>query len=658
MGCMAESPLSVEDLLGPDGLFARRLPGFEFRPAQLDMARLIEKALAQETPALIEAGTGTGKTFGYLVPVILSRKKTVISTGTKTLQEQIFFKDLEVVRRVTGWPVDAVMMKGRQNYLCRHRTHQFLSQPGLFKTALGRAKERLETWIEETCTGDRAELAWLADDDPLWDAVCCKTERCLGAYCLFQKECFLGQLRGRAAQARLIVVNHHLFFADLKVKQGGFGEVIPRFQAAVFDEAHELEQVATLYIGETLSTRQLKELVRDLEPEATSLPHAPALRLRGHINGLKAATARLAAELDGEPERGRLAPERLADLGQGPLGEIIMALKGIQETLERETQEVPHSQGLCLRTQTLGQVAAKMLEPQPSSWITWYDRRARSLALHVSPLEVAAFLREELFGRLQSVVLTSATLAAQAGFTFIRSRLGLDPGGQEGICPSPFDFERQALLYVPPDLPDPRSSGFLAALADRVADLLAATGGRALVLFTSHQNLNGVHRILKDRLPYTLLRQGDAPRSLLLQRFKSDLSSVLLATGSFWQGVDVPGEALSALIIDKLPFDSPGDPLVGARIEIMRSRGENPFMHYQLPAAMISLKQGLGRLIRTSSDCGLLAVLDTRLVKRRYGRLFLESLPPVPLTNRMEDVFHFFKKPRPESLASHGGGRP
>ncbi len=655
---MVESPLSVEDLLGPDGLFARRLPGFEFRPAQLEMARLIEKALAEEAPALVEAGTGTGKTFGYLIPVILSRKKAVISTGTKTLQEQIFFKDLAIVRRVTGWPVDAVMMKGRQNYLCLHRAHQFFTQPGLFKTGLGRAKERLQTWIEETRTGDRAELDWLADEDPLWEAVCCKTERCLGNHCLFQDTCFLGRLRGRAAQARLIVVNHHLFFADLKVKQGGFGEVIPRFQAAVFDEAHELEQVATLYIGESLSTRQLNELARDIEPGAASLPQSAALRLRGQVNVLKAATARLAAKLTSEPERGRLDPERLAGLEQGPLGEIILALKGIQEILEGKAQRTPLPQGLCLRAQTLAQVAAKMLEARPSSWITWYEKRARSLALHLSPLEVAEFLREELFSRLRSVVLTSATLATHQGFTFIRSRLGLDSPGEEGVFPSPFDFARQTLLYLPPDLPDPRSAGFLQALADRIASLLTATGGRALVLFTSHQNLNRIHRILKDRLPYTLLRQGDAPRSMLLERFKTDLTSVLLATGSFWQGVDVPGEALSGLIIDKLPFDSPGDPLVAARIDAMRSRGENPFMQYQLPAAMIALKQGLGRLIRTSSDFGLLAVLDSRLITRRYGRLFLDGLPPMPLTNRIEEVFRFFGKPYPGAAACKAGGRP
>ena len=631
-----DSPsITIQDILGQEGLLSRSLPGFESRPSQVQMAHLIQDSLQKRIPAIVEAATGTGKTFGYLVPLILSGKKAVISTGTKNLQEQIYLKDIPLLEKTTHLNIDAMIMKGRRNYLCLFRYHQFFVQSSLLNKALEETRQRLDKWINKTEFADRAELSWLTDDNVLWDSITSSSDQCLGGNCLFLEDCFLGKLRSKAARSRIIIVNHHLFFADLKVKEGGFGEIIPRFQVAVFDEAHNIEKIATSYFGESLSTSQLMDLAGDLEKEIKNLKNINKGRAKKQINVIRAGSEHLRSLFKDQWEKGRLDDKILSIISEGPAREIRKGLKYVQEELPL--------QALVNRAGELEQRLEQILGQKRSNWLNWYERRKKSLTLHISPLDISERMNEFLYKKVQTVIFTSATLSTNMTFDYARSRLGLTEHTLEGNYPSHFKFEDQALMYIPEDLPNPNTPDFGLEITKRINSILKKTGGRALVLFTSYHNLNLVSQNLKDKIPYTIYRQGDAPRSILLDAFRQDIRSVLLATSSFWQGVDVPGEALSCLIIDKLPFDSPQEPLVAARIEAIREQGGNPFMEYQLPSAIISLKQGLGRLIRKTSDRGILSVLDVRIMTSRYGRLFLESLPKIPISHNLLDISSFFK---------------
>jgi ATP-dependent DNA helicase DinG len=638
---MTHTSLTIEKILGPDGLLSRSLEGFESRDSQMKMALLIRDSLQHDTPAIVEAGTGTGKTFGYLVPLILSQKKGVISTGTKNLQEQVFFKDIPLLEKATGLKIDAMIMKGRKNYLCLHRYHQYFSQPSLLETGMEKTRQRMEAWLGKTKFADRAEISWLADNDTLWDALSATSDQCLGGDCKFLNECFLSRLRSKAAKSKIIIVNHHLFFADMKVKRGGFGEIIPRFQVAVFDEAHSVEEVATSFLGETLSTNQLMELVNDLEKETKDSKHIDKNKLKKHLNAIRTGAERLRILFNDREDKGRLDNETLSIISKGPVREIRQGLKYIHEKADFGESDNAALQAMPVRARDIEDLMEQILKKRDSKWLNWYEKRRRSLMLHASPLDISGRMNELLYEKVQGVVFTSATLSTNRTFDYIRSRLGLSHA-LEGIYPSHFDFATQTLMYIPRDLPPPNAPDFALKVAVRVMEILKRTQGRALVLFTSYHNLNVVHQILEGRTPYTIHRQGDAPRSVLLEEFRRDIPSVLLATGSFWQGVDVPGESLSCLIIDKLPFDSPGEPLVAARINAIRDKGGNPFMEYQVPSAIISLKQGLGRLIRKNSDRGILSVLDIRIVTSRYGRFFLDSLPEIPISHDLSDIGRFF----------------
>ena len=640
---MPDSSFTIKEILGQDGLLARSLPGFEFRSSQLQMALLLQQALQEKTPAIVEAGTGTGKTFGYLIPVILSGKKAVISTGTKNLQEQIYHRDIPLLQKVTSLNIDAMIMKGRKNYLCLYRYFQFFSQPSLLKTGMEKTREKMERWIKKTRFADRSEISWLADDDVFWDELSSTSDQCLGSKCTFLEECFLNRLRSQAAKSKVIIVNHHLFFADMKVKKGGFGEIIPRFQVAVFDEAHTIEEIATGYFGETLSTNQLMELVNDFEKEINNLEGPDTRKFKRHLKTIKVELEKLREFFSGQGERGRLDPAALSDINTGPGREIRKGLQYIQQKAGLKERDNPTLQALLARTGELNQLLDNILCKRDINWLNWYENRKKSLVLHASPLDISERMNDALYQKLHTVAFTSATLSTNGTFDYVRSRLGLPDTTLEGIFPSHFDFENRTLLYLPRDLPNPNASDFASKVAERVTKILEKTEGRALVLFTSYHNLNLVFQILKDSIPYTLLRQGDAPRSILLEEFRKNIHSVLLATASFWQGVDVPGESLSCLIIDKLPFESPGDPLVSARIDAIREKGGNPFTEYQVPSAIISLKQGLGRLIRSSSDRGVLSVLDIRVMTSRYGKLFLESLPRIPISHDLDDITRFFE---------------
>ncbi len=621
----------------------------------MEMAKKIYEAIEKELPVIIEAGTGTGKTFGYLVPIILSGKKTVISTGTKNLQEQIFFKDLPMLQEVSGLKTNAVIMKGRKNYLCLYRYSQFFSQPSLFPHGFKSEKKKLDAWLEKTAFGDRAELDWLADDDPLWDSLSSTSDQCLGVQCVFFEDCFLSRLRSTATRAGLIIVNHHLFFADLKVKKAGFSEIIPRFQVVLFDEAHSLEEIGTTYFGESVSTHQIMELAGDMEKLFTAAGGAADIKLKTTLARLKTGTDHLLSLFEDKESKGRLDKEILAVMSNGPARDIHFALREIVDgkagldqieavSEEENTQGRVSVNALRARAEELNHLLDLILHKEDLNWLNWYERRKRTLILYASPLDIAERMDELLYRKVPTTAFTSATLATDGNFDYIRSRLNIPERAVTGIYPSHFDFKTQTLMYIPKDLPNPGDPLFSQEVAQRIATMVEHTQGRSLVLFTSYHNLDVAWHFLKGRVPYTVLRQGDAPRSMLLDRFREDVHSILLGTSSFWQGVDVPGESLSCLIVDKLPFESPADPLVAARIDAIRERGGNPFMEYQLPSAIIVLKQGLGRLIRKGTDKGILSILDKRIISSRYGKTFLASLPTIPITHEIEDIGMFLNR--------------
>lgn len=648
----------VDHAFDADGALARVLDGYEPRPSQRRLAVEIARAFDEGGRLLAEAGTGTGKTLAYLIPALLSGARTLVSTGTKNLQEQILGKDLPVLRRALDRPFKAVCMKGRGNYLCKHRWTQFREQPVIRSAADRISLTLVDEWSTTTRSGDRAEIEELPEDVSFWNDVSATTENCIGNTCQQFTECFVTVMRQEAAEADLVIVNHHLLCADAAIKQHAFGEVIPECELLVIDEAHQVEDIATQYFGIGISNFRLDELVRDGE-RIVNLRRigdkARAAELRSAITttslNAKAFFTDLTIRRPGQSRAPRagdgLFDERLrltADVMQEVIESGLMLVDALDRwagavSLIDEADE--DTKGVGRRAAALRDDLRFLLAANDPSYVFFLEVRGRGTHLRAVPIDVSSIVREQLLERPRAAVLTSATLCVNGEFDYVRSRLGIREADEVRL-PSEFDHARQSLLYLPRTMPDPRTPAFVEHAAHEVVEILQRSEGRAFVLFTSYANLRDVHARIASRVPYPLLVQGSAPRTQLIEQFRRTPNAVLLATSSFWQGVDVVGEALSCVIIDKLPFASPGDPIVQARIEAIAEGGGDAFHGYQVPLAILSLLQGLGRLLRHRDDRGVLAVLDPRLKTMGYGRRFLASLPPSPVTHRIEDVARFF----------------
>ncbi|MGZ3479537.1 MAG: ATP-dependent DNA helicase [Myxococcaceae bacterium] len=583
-----------------------------------------------------EAGTGTGKTLAYLVPAILSGRRVVVSTATKNLQDQLFHKDLPLVRDTLGLPVRATLVKGRANYLCLHRLERARTGALLDSREDADAFAMLLRWADRTGTGDRAELM-LPEGFSGWRQVSTTPEGCLGTRCPQHAACFVTRLRQEAEESELVVVNHALFFADLVVRTGrGNGEgVLPRYEAVIFDEAHGLEDAATEFFGTTVSSHRFEELTRDaqaalpLEDARSGVLSALAVKVRAHAEAMWAAAPRAVGM--SEEATVRLTPRALAPLERHVQAvlEGLGALGGFAAG-----HEEPDLGALARRAAELGAELDFVRRADAPDHVYWAEGRGRGLFLRAAPISVAEAMRERLYGAVDTVVFTSATLRTGNSFEYFCRQVGLLDAEGEAVAPltqlavpSSFDYARQSALYLPTSLPEPREPGFPEAVAEEIARLVEVTGGRAFALFTSLRNMERVHALLSGRLRYPMLLQGEAPKPVLLDAFQST-PSVLFASASFWEGVDVPGDALSLVVLDKLPFASPTHPVVAARIESLEAAGREPFSSYQLPEAALALRQGFGRLIRTRSDRGIVALLDVRVGRKAYGRQLLAGLPP------------------------------
>lgn len=636
----------IRAVFGEGGLLSERLDSYECRPQQIEMATVVGRMLAAGERAVVEAGTGTGKTLAYLVPAVLSGKKILVSTATKTLQEQIFTKDVPLLRRL-GFDVPVAYLKGRSNYLCLYRFEEFLRNP-LFRTRAERAHfERILGWADQTETGDRAELSELPDDYKTWHDISTSADGCLGTKCPAYEECFVTRVRRRAAQAKVLIVNHHLFFADLAVRAGGFGEVLPDVDAVVFDEAHHLEETASSFFGRSVSLFRFRDLSGDIDRALSGVSNPPAqLALAvGSCNTDLGELFQLAKAQVPGGDRAELS----RDLTERP--EFREAVAGACRSLADLETALRTATALGESAQPLARRAAELkfdvefilasADSRDSAWVYYSEVRGKRhhLFLHASPIDLGEYFLTLLYPKHACTLFTSATLAVGRRFDYFRSRIALGPEERviERVLDPPFDHMEQALLYLPKGLPLPGAPDFVEQITPQVEALLHVTHGRAFVLFTSYRNMRLMHELLQDRVPYRLLMQGERSRSALLEDFRRK-SSVLLATASFWEGVDVPGEKLSLVVVDKLPFASPGDPVVKARIKYINEQGGNAFAHYQLPQAALALKQGFGRLIRHRDDVGIVAILDRRLVDRHYGKVFLDTLPRARRTRRLETV--------------------
>jgi ATP-dependent DNA helicase DinG len=632
----------LELFFSSEGGLAKTIEGYQPRAQQIEMARAIAEAIRTRRHLIAEAGTGTGKTFAYLAPAILSGHKVIVSTGTKNLQDQLFNKDLPVIRKAIKTPFLAALLKGRSNYLCTYRLENSLNSAFGFSKEDADALTKIKSWAKRTKTGDIAEMSGVAEANPVWYQATSTVENCLGQDCPNYADCFLVKARKAAQEAEIVVVNHHLLCADWSIRGGGFGELLPKADVIIVDEAHQLADTASDFLGVSVSSKQMNDLARDALAEyfkdATDMP-----ALRAACEELEHGGKDLRLAFGIELKRGEWSDIDHNPKIQGALADVQAQLHILADQLELASVK---SKGLELcfkRAEELAQQLTSVCEESGGKWIRWYETHRKTVALSRTPLDIAAEFRNFMQSSKAVWIFTSATLSVAQRFTHFAGGLGI-ADAENARWDSPFDYASQSLFYHPKGLPKPDNPDFTSTILDFVVPVLQASRGRAFFLFTSHRALKEAAELLADRVPYPLLVQGSRPKSVLLDQFKKTGNAVLLGTSSFWEGVDVRGEALSCVIIDKLPFASPGDPVLKARMEAMRRQGRNPFFEYQLPAAVIALRQGIGRLIRDVADRGVLMVCDPRLLKRSYGQLFLDSVPAMRRTRDIADVRAFFEQ--------------
>ncbi len=661
----------MKEIFGPDGLISKAHPEYEYRPGQIQMAEAVVRAFEQRRHLIVEAGTGTGKTLAYLVPAIAaacgSGARVVISTGTKNLQEQLMEKDIPFLQEVLPAKFRAAVMKGRNNYACLHRIKRAEGMPVLEGLDEIDHFDEVFRWVTQTTTGDRAELSNLPENLPFWRHIDARSDTCLGQQCADFEPCFITRMRQRAIDADIIVVNHHLFFADLALRNGAYGSVLPDYAAVILDEAHQIEDVASEYFGAQVSTYQMDDLLRDAgmlkleDREAERELNRISSRiqrfadafwvsfhegrgLEGRFALTRSARGRsptMSEGADDETESGDESPHSKTALSDA-YHALDNALNRLETTLDVLPEAPADAESIVRRTRQLRFDLNFIIKAEDKKFVYWLERRGRGVFLRASPIDVSGLLQDKLFEKVPTVVLTSATLSSAGNFNFIRERLGLDQA-EEMIAESIFDFEHQAVLYLPPQMPDPRSPQWASAAAQEVIKIVNATEGRAFVLSTSLLGMNELYDRVAPQVDYPCFVQGSASKGALLKKFRSTPNAVLFATASFWQGVDVRGEQLSCVIIDKLPFAVPSDPVVAARQRYIEEQGGSSFYEYSVPQAIISLKQGLGRLIRSTTDRGVLAVLDPRLRTKMYGQTFLQSLPPCRVTSDIDELARVFE---------------
>jgi ATP-dependent DNA helicase DinG len=643
----------MEEIFGPGGLIARAHPEYEYRPGQIQMAEAVLRAFEDKRHLIVEAGTGTGKTLAYLVPAIAAATargaRVIISTGTKNLQEQLMAKDIPFLQQVLPRKFTAAYMKGRTNYACLQRIRRAENSPVLEGLDELDYFDEVRQWARESQTGDRAELINLPENLSFWRHLDARSEICVGQKCPDYDPCFITRMRQRAMDADIVIVNHHLFFADLALRNSEYGQVLPDYSAVIFDEAHLIEDVAAEYFGAQVSSYQMEDLVRDL-----ALLPITSVDVNKELTRIAARLSRFGDNFwmgfrEGRGDEGRfpVLPGTFArkrtdgEIEATPLGEAYLSLDGALERLETTLDALPDQplevENLLRRVRQVRFDLQFIVAGDDKHFVYWTERRGRGLFLRASPIDVSSLLQDKLFERVETVVLTSATLASAGNFNFIRERLGLAEA-DDLVAPSSYDYESQTVLYLPTRLPDPRSPQFTDAAADEIINILNATDGRAFVLSTSKASMNALYERVAGKVDFPCFLQGTASKAGLLEKFRETPNAVLFATSSFWQGVDVRGAQLSCVIIDKLPFAVPSDPVVAARQRYIDDQGGSSFYEYSVPQAIISLKQGLGRLIRSTTDKGVLAILDPRLRTKAYGRLFLESLPPCRVTSNIEEL--------------------
>ncbi|MEW8008857.1 MAG: ATP-dependent DNA helicase [gamma proteobacterium symbiont of Clathrolucina costata] len=633
----------IAEIFDPDGWLAKRIEGFSYRPQQQEMAQAVGRIMDQGGVLICEAGTGTGKTFAYLVPALMSGQKVIISTGTKNLQDQLYHRDLPMVRQSLSSPVATALLKGRANYLCIHRLENTLHEELHLTREQVEQLQWIREWSIKTKSGDIAGMTRVPEDAGIWPYVTSTTENCLGQECSAYSTCHLMEARKRAQEADLVVINHHLLCADMALKEEGFAELLPSADCFILDEAHQLPDIAGNFFGDSVSGRQLLELARDTVAEYhREAKDAP--EILEHADRLQQATRDMRLAFGLEQRRGAWSEVAANPSVNAHLDGLLDSIDQLAQSLRTVEGRGKGLESCSERCSTVLQRLHGLRQNDDSESIRWFETHRQSFRLNRTPLEIADIFQGVMQEHPASWIFTSATLAVGGSFEHFSKQLGLSEA--ETHCwDSPFDYPHQAVWYVPKNLPEPNSPEFNRAVSELSLPILQASGGRAFLLYTSHKALQEAADYLKEKLSYPMLVQGTAPRTELVEQFRKLGNAVLLGTSSFWEGIDVRGEALSCVIIDKLPFASPGDPVLQARIDALRKRGGNPFMAYQLPQAAIALKQGAGRLIRDEKDRGVLVLCDPRLLSKPYGKIFIRSLPPMTKTQDFTVLERFFSLP-------------